>query len=331
MPVALWTSPAFVEEARAWTAEQLGEESLTGEWEQPHARPWSSAIRFTTSRGRAWFKVNGPGTTYEGRLTRLLGDLVPELVPQVLALDDARGWTLLRDAGPTLRATWPPEELWGRWEDLLARYAEAQRVLAGHGQEVLATGVPDQRPSLLPGHLVATVDRLSGLPVGDGGLSAAETRRLEAVVEECTAWCAELDASGVAPSVNHDDLHSSNVCLPPGATVAAARVIDWGDTVWSHPFATLLATLNSIAFHAGTEVTDPRVRRVRDAYLAVHADHGSAPERERWVRLARRAGCVTKAMSYVRAFEGEPASAEAAEGWPVRAWLLETLDPGTDG
>ena len=118
---------------------------------------------------------------------------------------------------------------------------------------------------------------------------------------------------------------------PAGADVERRAVIDWGDSVWSHPFATLLATLNSVAFHAGTEVTDPRVRRVRDAYLEVYADHGSAADRERWVRLARRTGCVTKALSYVRAFEGEPLSAEAAEDWPVRAWLLESLDPAVAG
>ena len=70
------------------------------------------------------------------------------------------------------------------------------------------------------------------------------------------------------------------------------------------------------------------MRRLRDAYLATYDDHGSAPERERWSWLARRTGCVTKALSYVRAFEGEPPSAEAEEDWPVRGWLRELLDPG---
>ena len=168
-------------------------------------------------------------------------------------------------------------------------------------------------------------------PSLEGGLTEDEARRLEAVRPEHADWCAELDASGIACSVNHDDLHSDNVCVPSGTDVEGARVIDWGDAVWSHPFGTLLATLNSIAFHAGTEVTDPRVRRVRDAYLEVYAEHGSAPERERWVRLARRTGCVTKALSYVRAFEGEPESAAAGEDWPVRGWLLESLDPAVAG
>ena len=41
-PVALWTSNAFLEEARAWVAAQLALRGsrLTGEWQPLHARVW---------------------------------------------------------------------------------------------------------------------------------------------------------------------------------------------------------------------------------------------------------------------------------------------------
>ena len=60
-PVALWTSSVFVEEARAWVAAQLAPRGsrLTGEWEQPHARVWSSTIRFETLRSRL-VRSSGP-------------------------------------------------------------------------------------------------------------------------------------------------------------------------------------------------------------------------------------------------------------------------------
>ena len=66
-PVAVWTSSDFIESARTWVAAQLGPGGirLTGEWQQTHARVWSSTIRFETTAGRVWFKVNGPGTAYE--------------------------------------------------------------------------------------------------------------------------------------------------------------------------------------------------------------------------------------------------------------------------
>jgi len=121
----------------------------------------------------------------------------------------------------------------------------------------------------------------------------------------------------------HDDLHSANICWADGA---GPRVIDWGDTVVGHPFGTMLATLNSIAWHAEIELDDPRVLRVREAYLDVFADTGTAEERRHWVTLARRTGCVSRALSYERALVGEPAEAEADLDWPVRGWLLELLE-----
>ena len=56
-----------------------------------------------------WFKVNGPGTAYEPRAHAACSpSIVPDLAPELLAVDLERGWTLMRDAGPTLRDAWAP-------------------------------------------------------------------------------------------------------------------------------------------------------------------------------------------------------------------------------
>ena len=66
MSVETWTSPAFGAQARAWVADRLARQLGV----EPHARPWSSAIRFETTAGRVWFKVNGTGTRHEATLVR---------------------------------------------------------------------------------------------------------------------------------------------------------------------------------------------------------------------------------------------------------------------
>ena len=98
--LTLWTSSALVAEARAWVAAQLAPRGirLTGEWELPHTRVWSSTIKFETTAGRLWFKVNGSGTAYEAALIAVLDELNPGLAPDVLGHDNARGWSLTRDA-----------------------------------------------------------------------------------------------------------------------------------------------------------------------------------------------------------------------------------------
>jgi Phosphotransferase enzyme family len=329
--VALWTSAAFLADVRAWVGAALAARGidLTGEWDQPHARVWSSAIRFETTAGRVWFKVNGPGTAHEAALVRLIDERVPGLVPEVLAVDTDRHWSLSRDGGPPLRALGGPDRLWGPWQELVARYGAAQLALAPERTAVLATGVPEVSPATVPGQARRLLAELAAVPVDEGGLGPGQADRLGAVLPRLDDWCDELQAAGIPDSVQHDDLHSANVCW--NGPVDDARIIDWGDASWGHPFGTMLATMNSIAYHAGVfaedrPIDDPQVLRVRDAYLEVFTGYAPRAELVPLVRLARRVGCVAKALAYEAALTGTSVAVHAEEDFPVREWFLVLLE-----
>ena len=226
-----------------------------------------------------------------------------------------------RRAGAAPRAA---EELWESWEGLLVRYAEAQIRLADHPEAVLATGLPEVTATTLPGQLRGLVEDLGSLPPEEGGLTDAEQEKRVIAFAEYDAWCAELASSPVPSSIQHDDLHSANVCW--GGSAAGARVIDWGDASWGFSLGTMLCTLNSLARHAGCELDDPRVTRVRHAYLEPFTDYASPVELARYVDLARRVGCVTRALSYRSALVGEPVATHLEQDFPVRGWLLEILE-----
>jgi hypothetical protein len=331
----LWTSSAFVEEARAWAGTQLAPRGsrLTGGWEQPHARAWSSTIRFETTECPVWFKVNGSGTAYEAALIALLGELRPGLAPEVIAHDDNRSWSLMRDGGPILRSIVAPDALWTHWERLLPRYAEAQLALAEHRPRLLSTGTPDLGPAQLPSEYRRLLDELAARPTEDSGLTQEQASALERLLPAYDDWCAELAISPMPDTLQHDDLHSNNVCWPGTVDdLSSVRIIDWGDASVGHPFGTMLATLNSIAFHAGVlhtdrRIGDLRVLRIRDAYLEPFTSLGSREELRRWVALARSTGCVTRAISWESALQDAPATVVVGEEFPVRGWLLELLEP----
>lgn len=319
--------------ATAWVGAALASygEELTGAWERPHTRFWSTATRYGTTAGRVWLKVNGAGTRPEGALTELLGRHVPDLVPEVLAVDRARGWWLSRDAGPTLRRVATPEESWPLWEALVVRYAQAQLDLAPRREEVLAAGVREASPVTLPEQARALIEELAARPADEGGTSRDETDLLLRELPALEEWCAELAASDVPCSVQHDDLHSANVCWPgpvdPGGA-ATARIVDWGDACWGFPLATMLGTSRSLAFHAGTTTGARRVLRVRDAYLEPFTRSAGGPDRSTLVRLtdlAARVGCVGKALAWQAATTGAPTALLREEEFPVREWLLELL------
>jgi len=331
----VWTSSRFVEAARTWVVAQLAPMGiqLTGEWEQPHTRVWSSTIRFESTEGRVWFKVNGMGTAYEAALVALLDELRPGLAPNVLANDIALAWSITRDAGPALRSKAEPEALWGYWERLLPRYGEVQLALAVDRRRISASGTPNRSPAELSAEFHRLLGELAGQPVELGGLTLEEASALEGVLPAYEDRCAELAASPIPDSLQHDDLHSNNVCWPGEiADLSSVRIIDWGDASIGHPFGSMLATLNSIAFHAGVpledgELQDARVLRIRDAYLEPFDSFGSLDELRRWGALARTTGCVTRALAWERALQQAPQKLIANYEFPVRGWVLELLEP----
>ena len=205
--VALWTSAAFLEEVGAWVVAQLEPRGsrLTGEREQPHVRVWSSTIRFETTEGRVWFKVNGSGTAYEASLIALLGEICPGLAPEVIAYDSAKAWSLTRDAGPVLRSIVASDAMWEHRQRLLPRYSQAQLDLAANRTRVLSTGIPDRRPEQLPLEYRRLLGDLAATPIDEGGLATQQAAALECLLPKYDDWCAELAASPVPDSLQHDD------------------------------------------------------------------------------------------------------------------------------
>jgi hypothetical protein len=209
----------------------------TGPLEVVCERPWSTVLRAPVEGGAVWFKACGPVQAFEARLTAALAAR-SDLLPRVLAVDEARAWLLLADAGTPLTAFGDQVDA---WLAVLPRYAELQMREARHVDEHLAGGVPDRRPEKLPAEFETLASR--GLVPG-------------AAVPRFAALCAELDARGLAPTIQHDDLHAANVYARDGRLA----VLDWGDACVSHPFFSLVATLHN-------EAERVPFARLRDAYL----------------------------------------------------------------
>lgn len=339
-----------MDDATAWVTRSCAGHDLMvlGPGTRRQDRPWSLVLSFdirdvTGIDSRVWLKANGIGTHHEPGLIAAMGSLVPDLVPEVLAVDTDRGWSLTCEAGPSWRSAIAVADQWPLWEDLMRRYAAAQLLLASHRVTLLSTHVPEHSPATLPGQAAELIAELALLADGSGGLTSDGAEALNASLPAYRRWCRDLGGAGVPWTIQHDDLHSGNVCRTgpanggnrpeqaPAPTRAAAtsRVIDWGDASFGHPFGTLLTTLRSIARHAHCDVSDPRVRRVRDAYLEPFTTNAPRSELLALVDVALRVGVVTRALSWRAALAGAPFEVHREHGFPVRGWLQE-LRAGTD-
>jgi hypothetical protein len=237
-----------------------------------------------TADGNVWFKACAPVQDFEPRLSAELSARWPDRVAEVLAHDEERAWILFADAGTRIgdfESRNPPEA----WLAVLPEYAELQRGEAAHAQEHLEHRVPDLRLEMLPERYdeILRVEQL---------LEPDELERLRVFAPRFAELCIELAAHGIPATVQHDDLHMSNVYVREGRM----RVLDWGDSSISHPFASLYVTFLFLEDVTKLSPDDRWFPLLRDAYLEPWGGAGL----EETFELALRVEAFAHAVAWVR-------------------------------
>ncbi|MFB0617642.1 phosphotransferase [Streptomyces sp. AGS-58] len=311
--VTPWEQETWRAEALGWVAEELTAHGLRAAGGlEVRLRPWSVLIRVPVAGRRAvWFKASPPAGAFEGPLTAALAGWVPEHVLRPLAVDAARGWSLLPDGGDLFRTVLAREPVGPRaWEELLGQYARMQHALVPHAHALERLGVPAARTPGLP-------EVFERLLAGDRVLGPDDRARLEQFRPRLVDWCAELASLGVADSLDHADLHDGQVFRPaPGRYT----FFDWGDAAVSHPFCSLRVTAERARDRYGPHV----LPRLLDAYLDPWTGPGrTAAQLRRAAALAWRLSVLSRAAAWGRMFPGAsgagPGAAQSAR------WLLELL------
>jgi Phosphotransferase enzyme family len=285
--------------------------------------PWSTAFRIPTNRGTAWSKATGPGPAHEGRLLATFAAHGVEHILYPIAADHDRAWLLFDDGGDPLRSLGPGgtgDRDLVTWERVLRTYAGLQRAAEPWVAELVTAGVPDARPVRLPGFFLRLLDDDA---IWDRAAAETDRRRLRSLRTIVEAAAGDLAASGIAPSIDHGDLHGRNVLIGPGGD----RIFDWGDSTVAHPFATLATTLPSIARRTGLPVTGPDLGRLRDGYLEAWTDvlpsAALAVIAERAMRLAP----IAKAAAWERALEGLTPDAMGGHDAATAESLHDLVEP----
>lgn len=254
-------------------------------------RPWATVLRLPTGDGPVWLKATAPAARAEVGLYGVLAARAPEAVLVPLARDEDRGWLLLPDGGPTVRDG-APERVAAAVADAMPVHAALQRAVVPARAEMLAAGLPDASPAVLPERLEEAL-AVTGLD--------DDVPRRRALVAR---WAAELDGGPGADlvTVDHQDLHPGNVLT--ATDEHGPRFYDWGDAVLAHPFACLLVALGGLARTLGVGPDDPAVTTARDAYLDGFADLAGHDDLVRTATVACRAAVVARALTWHRAVGG---------------------------
>ena len=326
--VAVWSKPEWRARAVAWLDDQLATAGIerTGEVEQPRVRPWATVLKAPTSHGLVWMKAAAPATAFEVGLYELLARVVPDAVLVPIAADSARGWLLLPDGGAPIAERLAGTDLTDAFAAAMVEYGQLQRALTPHVDALLALGVSDMRPEVMPERLdtaLAVTASVARVKPADH----EQHERVAAMRATYASWCADLAASAVPASLDHNDFHTYNIL---GDGTGTARFYDWGDSVVAHPFAVMLVGLGFLKHLLACDLDDPRLLQARDAYLGGFRAGAPGEDLVATLEHACRVGKVARALVWDRALQAARDQGETIDDdWanaPMET-LFSLLDP----
>lgn len=321
-----WLDPNWQKQAHDWIRAVTNRKSiqLKGEIEQPHIYHWSTVMRVKSNEGILFFKATAPETKYEIPLTQKLTEWYSEDMPELIAVDTARGWMLMRDGGEQLRAFIRPTKNIKPWDPVITRYAELQIGLAGHVDEILALGIPDHRlASLPPLYSQLLMDEKSLMIGQEKGLTAYEFQKLQNLKSRFEQICTELAAFGIPESINHGDFHDGNVLIKNGRIT----FFDWGDADITHPFVSLRTFFVSIEI--ALELEDysftPEMVALLDRYLEPFQKYASKDDLLEAYTLSKPVASIVKALAWYQGITRMNESMREEFAWIVPELLKEFL------
>lgn len=292
-----WNKPGWLEDASRWILSQLDRVNLhlAGKIEQPHIRPWSTVLTVPTDGGLLYFKATAPYLSYEPALTDFLFSTRPDVTPDLLAIDQMRGWMLMRDSGTPLRTFIKAEKSVDRWREIMPLYVGLQKELTHRIDDMLSLGVPDRRLDSLPEMFSRLVgDKASLLVDQPESITSDEYRRLQASVGEFEKMCLALNSFGIPATLHHDDFHDGNLFIQNERVIFT----DWGECAITHPFFTLVVMLRGAENSLDLSPGAPELALMRDWYLSEWTDFAPMKELQSTVKLAERIGLVNRALTW---------------------------------
>lgn len=170
------------------------------------------------------------------------------------------------------------------------------------------------------GEVLARPDEL--LPGRPGGLTTAQYSALRGLAAEHNRWCAELTAGGIAPSLQHDDLHDDNVLLGRSGEY---RFFDWGDASVSHPFGVLVGVLDNVG--RDRRFTSAQVGRLRDVYLEPWTAEYDRAHLVADCDLALRVARTGRVLNWHRLLTPLRSAERIEYAETLADWLAESLAP----
>ncbi len=258
--------------------------------------PWSTVIRFSTSKGKVYLKQTPPAIFLEPKIIQLLRGQFHASVPMVIAINDDLHCFLMEDAGETLRSylktNFQPDLL----SQAIDQHTKIQRSIENQLEPFLALGVPDWRLEKLPQLYEQLIQETAFLKAD--GMTDEELQILQGLTPIISEQCEHLSQYRIPETFVQPDFHTNNVLFD--SSTQNMTFIDWGEIVISHPFFALDNFLLQAITHHGVKESDPIYQQLQSACCENWLEFAAKPELLEVFLLIKKLFPIYSALSYHR-------------------------------
>lgn len=232
------------EKIKEWAVQVLVSRGFkpTFSFEKVQKTAWSSVSRILTDVGFFYLKQTPPLLSLEPQVICLLHHHFAPRIPEVIDYNSDLNCFLMREMGVNFYhfKKNPKRKKW--ISEAIKQYKIIQKKSIPLINSFLALGVPDWRVVNLPtlfNNLIAQENLLL-----EDGISRDELIKLSSLSSKCLKLCDQLSQFSISETLDHCDLHGGNILIEEKTDEIA--IIDWGETVITHPFFSLIFFLRNL-------------------------------------------------------------------------------------
>jgi hypothetical protein len=195
--------------------------------------PWSSIYVFQTPQGKIYLKQARAPFHLESHIIHQFRQLNYHHIPTLISKNDDYHAFLMRDDGFPLRAQLKKSYHPQYAIEALTTYQCIQADSATQREEFLKLGIPDWRIPRIP-FLLKMLLESKDLLIADG-LTFEEIDALTHMLGYIEEICHQIHQFPIPSTLEHGDFHDNNILIKD----RKLTIIDWGDSIISHPFFSL--------------------------------------------------------------------------------------------
>jgi len=236
---------------------------VVGAMEPVQQTPWSRVTRILTTSGYVYLKTTTAGLALEPVIMHMLASQQHAPVPQVIALNRNLNCFLMSDCGQPLhnllKQDFKPQLL----IQALIKYTHIQNTAVMQVRAFLRLGLPDWRLRQLPGIYEQLLQREAFLR--NDGLTAQELKNLYRMSYKFADLCNKLSEYDIPETLDHCDFHDNNILID--RITGSLTIIDWGETVITQPFFSVLTCMDNLRRHYSIKEEDSVYIALREVCL----------------------------------------------------------------